>query len=441
MAGASMLTRSMIERAVCPSGKSQFLLRDAVVPGLIIRVLPGGSKSYYFCYRPAGRGRGTPQTWLKLGSFPALRLADARAAARGYAGDVSRGKDPAAARKEAKRKQNATLAVLLAESGVYEASLKARGLVNVRTAVSSLRRGLKAHMATDVAVLTRADVVAAVTELVRLGLSGAAQDLRKFSTTFLSWAVEVGLVQFNVLSGLRMAGRTRAQRLADAEQTGRALSDDEISRVWLACEDLQKRAMAGENCSGSFGGLAQLALLTGLRRGELAKLERTHIRVGDRADDEKDGISGPRIRLPPSITKTGRSHSVPVTALMMRVISAQPVTTSKLVFPSSQTDGPISGWSDLLPKLRDLSGVSFGLHDLRRTVRTTMSKLGISEDVAELCIGHARADLVARYNRDAAWSARVEAFEAVSAHISALLAETADDRGNVILMCDAGGRM
>jgi integrase len=430
MAGTKVvLTRSMIERAVCPPDLTQELLWDAVVPGLVVRVLPGGSKTYYFLYRPAGSGRG-PMLWLKLGSFPALSLADARAAGRGYAGDVSRGQDPAAARKEARRKKSATLAVLLAEGGVYEAHLRARGLVNIKVALSSLRRGLRAHMAADVAGLTRSDIVSAIDELT----PGAATDLRKFVHGLLEWSVATGRTPHNVLAGLRMPGRTRAQRLKDGEETGRALTDVELVKLWQACEELQALAMAGQSVSGSFAGLAQLALLTGLRRGELAKLERTHIWLGECADDEEDGINGPRIRLPPSITKTGRSHSVPVTALMMGVISAQPVTRSPLLFPSARTDKAISGWSKLLPKLRDLSGVVFGLHDLRRTVRTLMSRLGVAEDIAELAIGHQRADLIARYNKDSAWQGRVEAFEKVSAHISALLAEAAEDRRNVIAM-------
>jgi hypothetical protein len=63
-----------------------------------------------------------------------------------------------------------------------------------------------------------------------------------------------------------------------------------------------------------------------------------------------------------------------------------------------------------------------------------MSRLGVAEDLAELAIGHQRADLVARYNKDTAWRARAEAFEKVSTHISALLAEAAHDRGNVVAM-------
>jgi integrase len=428
-----VLTQALIDRAKCPPGKRQGFLRDAVVPGLVVRMLPGGTKTFMLLYRPAGAGRSAYPRWLKVGSWPALSLADARVAARGYAGDVAKGRDPSAERREAKRKQNATLDVLFAEGGAYEASLKARGLVNVRTAMSSLRRGLRAHMASDVAALTRAEVVAAVSELVRLGLSGAAADLRKFANGFLAWSVEQGLVQFNVLSGLRLTGKTRAQRLKDTEPKGRALSDAEIVKLWRACEELQACALRGESVSGAVGGLVRLALLTGLRRGELSQLRRDHIVSGA---DEREGIGGERICLPPAITKSGRSHNVPVTRLMMRVIEAQPLTTSPLVFPSSRTGRPIAGWTPLMARLRDLSGVDVKLHDLRRSCRTLMSRLGISEDVSELCIGHARADLVARYNKDQAWEQRRAAFESISAHIVALLARAADDCGNVVPIRD-----
>jgi integrase len=81
----------------------------------------------------------------------------------------------------------------------------------------------------------------------------------------------------------------------------------------------------------------------------------------------------------------------------------------------------LSGWSKLMPRLNKASSVDFTLHDLRRTTRTLMSRLGVLEDHAEMAIGHVRKDLVARYNRDEAWGARVAAFEKVSDHIAGLL--------------------
>jgi integrase len=106
---------------------------------------------------------------------------------------------------------------------------------------------------------------------------------------------------------------------------------------------------------------------------------------------------------------------------MRSVIAGEPVTTSPLVFPSSKTGGRIKGWTKLVAKLRLASGVNFTLHDLRRTARTLMSRLGVAEDIAELAIGHVRDDLVRRYNKDQAWESRRDAFTKVSEHIAALL--------------------
>jgi integrase len=240
------------------------------------------------------------------------------------------------------------------------------------------------------------------------------------------------------MAGLRVPGRTRQQRLQD-EGKGKALSDAELVAVWRAAQSMRERAAGGERAPGSFGALVQLALLTGMRRGELAQLQRDrHVLTGERAVEDR-GITGERIVLPKSITKTGADHAVPLTALMRAVITAQPRNTGSLLFPSRRTGGRLRGWAHLVAVLQHDSGVAdVHLHDLRRTCRTLMSRLGIAEDIAELAIGHQRADLVARYNKDAAWPARVEAFEKVSAHISALLTAIDDARGNVVALHPVG---
>ena len=50
-----------------------------------------------------------------------------------------------------------------------------------------------------------------------------------------------------------------------------------------------------------------------------------------------------------------------------------------------------------------------------------MSRLGVAEDIAELAIGHVRADLIARYNKEEAWEGRRDAFARVSAHVESLI--------------------
>jgi integrase len=102
---------------------------------------------------------------------------------------------------------------------------------------------------------------------------------------------------------------------------------------------------------------------------------------------------------------------------MRAVLDAQPRTTSKLVFPG-RNNLRMAGWSKLVPRAIRVTGIDFRLHDLRRTVRTLMSRLGVPEEIAELSIGHVRRGLIATYNLDQAWAARVDAFEKVSAHIA-----------------------
>ena len=160
--------------------------------------------------------------------------------------------------------------------------------------------------------------------------------------------------------------------------------------------------------SARSAGLVQLALLTAMRRGELSGL-----RWSD--------IKSDRIVLEAQHTKTGTAHEVPLTDLMREVLARQPRTSSKLVFPSSRTNARISGWTKLVNRLVTTSGVDLTMHDTRRTCRTLMSRLEVPEDIAELAIGHQRADLVARYNLDQAWPRRVDAFDHVSAHVARLV--------------------
>ena len=160
---------------------------------------------------------------------------------------------------------------------------------------------------------------------------------------------------------------------------------------------------------GVRGALVRLALLTGLRRGELAQLQRARDLLAD------------RIVVQPEHAKTGNPHMAPLTPLVREVIAGAPIASSPLLFPAARTGGRITGWNKLTAKLRQASGVNFRLHDLRRTVRTLMSRLGVPEDIAELAVGHVRADLIARYNKDQAWDGRGDAFARVSAHVAALL--------------------
>ena len=391
----SRLTIAKIDTTKAPE-RGEIKLWDSSVAGLYLRLLPGGTRTWTFRYRTDGGGRGAKVRSLKLGSYPSLSLDAAREVAKGHIGQVAKGRDPAQLRKETRQRQRSTLGVLLAVDGVYENDLKARHIVKIKDQLSCLRRGLKHLFDTDIAKLTRAEVVEALDRLKHL--PGARAELRKYARGLLEYAVNSGIASHNVMAGMRRPPLTRAQKLKQ-EARRRALSDSDIVALWRVA-------------TTKFGAVVRLAVVTGMRRGELAAL-----RWSD--------ITADRIVLPASVTKTGTVHEIPLTPLMRSVLDAQPRTTSELVFPSARTGGKMTSWGVAKPPLVDAAGIGdWSLHDMRRTTRTLMSRLNVPEPAAELAIGHVKASLIAIYNRDEQWAARVDAFARVSHHIAQLVAES-----------------
>ena len=125
------------------------------------------------------------------------------------------------------------------------------------------------------------------------------------------------------------------------------------------------------------------------------------------------------IRFPAAALKQGRDHLVPIAPALQEVLDACVVDArSDLVFPSTKTGGRISGWKQLRAPLAKRAGVDFTLHDLRRTFRTGLSRLGVTDDIAELALGHARGKLEAIYNRDEAVAQLRKAFDLWADHVS-----------------------
>jgi Arm DNA-binding domain len=228
MAQGRKLTETMVANATVPPGKPQAFLWDSQVTGFGVRLLAAGSKTFWFQYRPPG-GRSVSARMFRIGLWPSVALNDARKAAKALAGQVARGDDPAAEKQEAKRAAGSTLRQLLAADGDYERHLKRRQIVNTKQAISSLRRGLARLMSREVSDLARADFVAVIAAIEADGRPGAAQDLRKFSRTFLEWCVSSGRAHSNVLAGLRQPRRSRAERLKASTNGGRALRQHEAA--------------------------------------------------------------------------------------------------------------------------------------------------------------------------------------------------------------------
>ena len=150
----------------------------------------------------------------------------------------------------------------------------------------------------------------------------------------------------------------------------RALSDAEVKRVWRACEDH----------GPVFGQMFQFMLLTGARRSQVSEMEYTELDIPNRIWNVPLARCG----------KSGQAYEVYLTDAMLAVLNALPKFDGcKFVF-STDGERASSGFSKAKTSLdKRLPGMAaWTFHDLRRTFRTGIAKLGTVPSIAERCINH-----------------------------------------------------
>jgi integrase len=128
------------------------------------------------------------------------------------------------------------------------------------------------------------------------------------------------------------------------------------------------------------------------------------------------------------ITKSGRPHYIPLPSQAIGILRGLPRLNSvDLVFPGRR-GRPMTGWSKRLPdvyKLTAKEGIApWTPHDLRRTMRTGLGRLGVEPVVSELLLDHAISDELTRtYDRGAYWADRVEASQRWADHVLAMVTQ------------------
>lgn len=186
----------------------------------------------------------------------------------------------------------------------------------------------------------------------------------------------------------------------------RVLSDEELRLVWQVCE------LAGQGAEGelptragrvdavttivprplinpTFAKIVRLLILTGQRRGEIASLHSSWLGTDS-------------ITLPPEVTKNGREHTCPLSALASSLLASAPHSpwqarhqargaNDYILFPSARNpQRPFSFWQakDDLDTALSGSVKPFTLHDLRRTFATRLAELGVAPHVIERLLNH-----------------------------------------------------
>ncbi|MFX0546875.1 tyrosine-type recombinase/integrase [Roseovarius sp. S1116L3] len=384
------MTEAKIARAV--SRDVRWLLADVTVRGLVVRIEPSSSKTYFARSR-IGRGRDARWAEIRIGEPGQISLADARDRARKLLTDMRAGVDP-----RTPQPGGTSVDEVIRR---YDERLKQREVVKRRDVIRSLTSNLTYLKKLPVGQLTRANLVSVIDNIEADGRPGAADDFRKHVVAMLNWSVGAGLLQASPMSGYRRERSTRAQRLERAKSVFK--NDAEIASFWAASSQVS---------NPMFAAFLRFLLLTGQRRTETSCLRWSDLHLD--VDQGKWAI-------PANVRKMGDAHEVPLGKLSVEILNQLPKHSSDLVFPG-RGGVHMSGWSKRLAPVRSaLDMRDFAFHALRRTYRTGMGELGVPFEIAELMIGHARPDLVRRYDRGTLWRQRVRAQEQWEGYIEGLI--------------------
>ena len=309
---------------------------DATLPCFGLRVSRGGAKTFILKLHNSRRA---------IGRFPLLTLSEARTEAKRLLAEKTLGKV---------RPQSITFPLAV------ELFLKEKAKARRPSTVADLRDRLKRHFPFrgQLADVSHQEFVRTLSKIKTPREHNHALRVGK---TFFTWAVNRRYISENPTIGISTHS---------TQSRSRVLSDIELAAVWRAADQM----------GGHFGMIVKLLVLTGQRRGEIAALQSSWIK-----DDT--------LTIPPSVTKNGREHHLPLGALSAELLSQAMTntrTTNGYIFSArTNTGGCFNGWSKAKVALDKASGVSdWTLHDLRRTFASNLAALGVRLEVVEKLLNH-----------------------------------------------------
>lgn len=383
--------------AIRPPKKGQLLeIRATCCDGLRLRVTPSGKKTWSVVYRVSGAGdltkagtrkKGKP-TRVTLGSTE-VKYSDARRMAVDIMDMAARGVDYAGQRKEAAQGRSARSVESLIERFIVE---YARRKGREELARNWLEKPeLKVWHGKDLSDITRADIHLVLDRIAVERGAAAVIEMRKHLSKFLHWAVDRELVASNPI--------TRLDRDEVYRERERVLPMPELRRVWDAAGEL----------GYPFGPMYRTLILTGQRRAEIGEMERDWRKEVKLSVDAEEAF--PAVVVPPSKHKSRRGHTFFLSPPAAAVLDDLPDLGGKYLFSSTAGRTPVSGYSKGKARLdRKMAEIAerdglppmdpWTVHDIRRSVATLMSEMGIPGEHIEQLLGHSMEKLRRTYNKN-----------------------------------------
>jgi integrase len=371
-----LLTDAFV-RTAKPSASGRLEIADVRCLGLVLRIAADGGKSWSFRFRIGGK-----QTRATIGSYPAISLTAARAAAMSMDRERAQGKNPVDQKRAAKVVSGPGTFAWLAERYLDE---HARRHKRSHTADE---RNLRKHVlpkwgSRRFDTIKRGDVITLVEGLVTDGKPVLANRVQSLVSGIFTFGMDAAVCEANPCHRLKKRGPEKVGR--------RVLSGAEIRLFWNGIVEPRSKRQRGLGL--------RLTLLTGLRISEIAGISRA----------ELDALGDPARSvwiIPGSRTKNQRDHLLPLSPLardtileLMTLVDAR----EEYLLPtrSRKRRGPLRG-KQLWQRMEDwglaLSGDDDAVrtwkadmptpHDLRRTVETRLAALRVPKEIRDRVLNH-----------------------------------------------------
>jgi integrase len=381
-------------------------LMDGAVPGLGVRVLPTGRKSWFLRYGPREARRR-----IVLGPYPAVSLEAARDKARELVAGVKiGGRDPMAEReaeRTARRKEEAATFGFLAACYLEEHAKRNKRLRAWKEDERKLGvEVLPVWGSRPAAEIRRADVRELLERIAAERGGVCANRTRTLIHRVFTFGIEKERVESNPVYGVK--------RVYAETPRERVLSEEEILALWPLFDRLQPAVAAAW----------RLVLLTAQRPGEVLSMRWR--------DLERDS-RGWWWNIPAELTKTNRAHRVPLAPQALAVVEAlRPLTSSTEWVLASRAEGKRLTWlSHSSVRLREWSGLEhFTPHDLRRTAATWLGRSGVRPDTIDQLLNHAAGRISRTYNRAGYDAEKRQAVILLGELVESVLA--GEERSNVV---------
>ena len=394
---------------------------DTIVPGFCVRVM--GTPQHpvrTFILRTRFPGSTNP-TRARIGSYDEtdqVSLEAAREKARDWLSAIRKGRDPRleeARQREAELRKLATLFGAVAEDFIRD---KLPGERRGADVAREIRKEFKAWWNRPIADITDEDVIRVIRAKAKTA-PASARNLLGHAKRLFQWAIDQRSY------GLKVSPASDIKPTAivgEKVARDRLLDDDEVFAFWRAASRMPYPA----------GPAFQLLLLTGLRLAEVSNARWSEFNpvvvraIRQSGEQPIDWSRFDQLQLTWTIPaarmkgKNGkaRAHMVPLTPDMLAVLERLPVFASggDAIFSRNSGLKPAVMSTEIKAALdarmlRILRAVArkrgeehaelkpFVTHDLRRVVRSGLSRLKVPEEVREAVLAHVRPGIKGVYDQ------------------------------------------